>query len=116
VPRPLTVALAQTGPLLTETIGDGVSAACTILDGAADAGADIWVAAVNRVGTEEPRARIGRSVLVDPRGGIVREAGMQESELLVETIDLDAVSKQRKKFPWWRDSRPDLCHDITQPD
>jgi len=76
----------------------------------------VWVAAANRVGTEEPRVHIGRSMLVDPRGGIVREAGMNEPELLVETIDLDAVTKQRKKFPWWRDSRPDLYDDIVHPD
>ena len=76
----------------------------------------VWVAAVNRVGTEDPRVHIGRSMLVDPRGGIVREAGMQEPELLVQTIDLDAVTRQRKKFPWWRDSRPDLYDEIVHPD
>jgi N-carbamoylputrescine amidase len=76
----------------------------------------VWVAAANRVGTEEPRVHIGRSMLVDPRGGIVREAGMAQPELLVETIDLDAVARQRKKFPWWRDSRPDLYGDIVHPE
>ncbi|MCP5151950.1 MAG: carbon-nitrogen hydrolase family protein [Ectothiorhodospiraceae bacterium] len=75
----------------------------------------VWVAAANRVGTEEPRVHIGRSMLVDPRGTIVREAGMQEPELLVETIDLDAVGRQRKKFPWWRDTRPDLYDEIVHP-
>jgi predicted amidohydrolase len=76
----------------------------------------VWVAAANRVGTEEPRVHIGRSMVVDPRGTIVREAGMQEPELLVETIDLDAVPRQRKRFPWWRDARPDLYDDIVHPD
>ena len=76
----------------------------------------VWVAAANRVGTEEPRVHIGRSMLVDPRGSIVREAGMTQPELLVATIDLGAVARQRKKFPWWRDSRPDLYGDIVHPD
>lgn len=76
----------------------------------------VWVAAVNRVGTEEPRVHIGRSMLVDPRGSIVREAGMQSPELIVETIDLDAVTRQRKKFPWWRDARIDLYDEVVHPD
>ena len=75
----------------------------------------VWVAAVNRVGTEEPRVHIGRSMVVDPRGSIVREGGMQSPELIIETIDLDAVTRQRKKFPWWRDTRPDLYDEIVHP-
>ena len=75
----------------------------------------VWVAAANRVGTEEPRMHIGRSMLVDPRGSIVCEAGMEKPELLVESIDLDAVTRQRKKFPWWRDTRPDLYGEIVNP-
>jgi N-carbamoylputrescine amidase len=54
-------------------------------------------------------------MFVDPRGGIVAEASMDAPELLVQTIDLDAVAKQRKKFPWWRDSRPDLYDEIVHP-
>ena len=76
----------------------------------------VWVAAVNRVGTEEPRVHIGHSMFVDPRGSIVREAGMQSPELLIETIDLEAVTRQRKKFPWWRDARPDLYGEIVHPE
>ena len=41
MPRPITIALAQTGPVLTESIADGVPAACAMLDEAARAGADI---------------------------------------------------------------------------
>ena len=75
----------------------------------------VWVAAANRVGTEGPRVHVGRSMFVDPRGGIVREAGTEKPELLVETLDLDAVARQRKKFPWWRDARPDLYDEIVHP-
>ena len=38
----------------------------------------------------------------------VLEAGSDAPELLVAQIDLDAVGAARKKFPWWRDRRPDL--------
>jgi N-carbamoylputrescine amidase len=41
---------------------------------------------------------------------------MQSPELLIETIDLEAVTRQRKKFPWWRDARPDLYGEIVHPE
>lgn len=68
----------------------------------------VFVLACNRVGTEGPRRHLGRSMVVDPRGMIVTEAGTEKPELLVAEVDLDGVCAQRKKFPWWRDRRPDL--------
>ena len=67
-----------------------------------------FVLAANRVGIEGPRHHLGRSMLVDPRGTIIAEAGTREPELLTATIDLDDVTSARAKFPWWRDRRPDL--------
>jgi predicted amidohydrolase len=68
----------------------------------------VFVLACNRVGTEGPRHHLGRSMLVDPRGMIAAEAGSASPQLLTAQIDLDAVPAARKKFPWWRDRRPDL--------
>jgi predicted amidohydrolase len=68
----------------------------------------VYVLACNRVGTEGPRRHLGRSMVVDPRGMIVNEAGTEQPQLLTAQVDLDAVSAARKKFPWWRDRRPDL--------
>ncbi len=68
----------------------------------------VFVLACNRVGTEGPRHHLGRSMVVDPRGMIVAEAGTQAPQLLTAEVDLDAVTAARKKFPWWRDRRPDL--------
>ena len=67
-----------------------------------------FVLACNRVGIEGPRHHLGRSMVVDPRGTIMREAGTEAPELLVVEIDVDAVDAARKRFPWWRDRRPDL--------
>jgi predicted amidohydrolase len=47
-------------------------------------------------------------MVVDPRGMITAEAGTAAAQLLTAEVDLDAVSAARKKFPWWRDRRPDL--------
>jgi N-carbamoylputrescine amidase len=76
----------------------------------------VFVLACNRVGTEGVRHHLGRSMVVDPRGMIVGEAGTGAPELLVAQIDLDDVSKARKKFPWWRDRRPDLYGGLVAVD
>lgn len=68
----------------------------------------VYVVAANKVGTEGVREHLGRSMIVDPRGTVLREANAKEPELLVQEIDLGNVAVQRKKFPWWRDRRPDL--------
>jgi N-carbamoylputrescine amidase len=68
----------------------------------------VYVLACNRVGTEGSRHHLGRSMVVDPRGMIVAEAGTREPQLLTAQVDLESVAAARKKFPWWRDRRPDL--------
>ena len=73
----------------------------------------VYVLACNRVGTEGPRHHLGRSMVVDPRGMIVAEAGTDGPQLLTAEVDLDAVAAARKKFPWWRDRRPDLYRPLV---
>jgi N-carbamoylputrescine amidase len=73
-----------------------------------------WVVAANRVGVEGPRHHLGRSMVVDPRGMIVAEAGTAAEELLVHDLDLDEPRRARKDFPWWRDRRPDLYRTIAE--
>lgn len=75
----------------------------------------VFVVAANRVGTEGPRHHLGRSMVVAPNGEIAAEAGTKEAEMLVTTIDLEDVTAARKKFPWWRDRRPDLYSPIADP-
>ena len=75
----------------------------------------VFVLACNRVGTEGPRHHLGRSMIVDPRGMIAAEAGTVEPQLLSAEINLDEVSAARKKFPWWRDRRPDLYGRLVTP-
>ncbi|HVM80011.1 MAG TPA: carbon-nitrogen hydrolase family protein [Stellaceae bacterium] len=74
----------------------------------------VFVVAANRVGSEGVRSHLGRSMIVDPRGSILVEASSERAELIVATIDIDAVSAMRKKFPWWRDRRPDLYGPVAQ--
>jgi predicted amidohydrolase len=74
----------------------------------------VYVVAANKVGQEGVRLHLGRSMIVDPRGAILAEASNSREELLVREIDLDAVSTARKKFPWWRDRRPELYAKLTE--
>ena len=73
----------------------------------------VYVLACNRVGIEGARHHLGRSTVVDPRGMILVEAGTERPELLVAEVDLDAIAVQRKRFPWWRDRRPDLYRPLV---
>jgi predicted amidohydrolase len=73
----------------------------------------VFVVAANRVGLEGVRQHLGRSMIVDPRGTILVEAGSEREELIVAAIDLDSVSGSRKKFPWWRDRRPELYRPLV---
>lgn len=74
----------------------------------------VYVVACNKVGTEGVRRHLGRSMIVDPTGMKMAEASNETEELLIQDLDLDAVSASRKKFPWWRDRRPELYGPISQ--
>jgi predicted amidohydrolase len=74
----------------------------------------VYVVAANKVGVEGVRHHLGRSMIVDPTGMIMAEASNEKEELLVQELDLDAVSASRKKFPWRRDRRPDLYGAVAE--
>jgi N-carbamoylputrescine amidase len=74
----------------------------------------VYVVAANRVGQEGIRNHLGRSMVVDPAGTVVCEAGSAKEELLVAEIDLERVRGDRKKIPWWRDRRIDLYGPLSQ--
>jgi beta-ureidopropionase len=76
-----------------------------------------WIAAINRVGTEEPlnSARFyGSSYFCDPRGQIVAKASEDEDEVLVHDIDLDMNRKVRNTWQFLRDRRPELYGELTE--
>ena len=68
----------------------------------------VFVVAANKVGQEGVRNHLGRSMIVDPKGMVLAEAGNREPELIVQQIDLEQASLRRKAIPWWRDRRPEL--------
>ena len=74
-----------------------------------------FVVAVNRAGDEDGRRHMGRSMVISPIGAeILCQAGEDEPELLVTTLDLDEVSTAQKSLPWWRDRRPELYETLVK--
>ena len=64
----------------------------------------LFVVGCNQVGTQEGVDLAGHSVVVDPWGRIIAEAGTDEEVLTVD-IDLAMVGKIRTEFPVLRDRR-----------
>ena len=70
-----------------------------------------WIAAINRVGVEEPlsTARFyGSSYFCDPRGRIVAQASDSEDEVLVHDVDLDQIREVRDTWQFLRTGVRDL--------
>ncbi|UQZ34684.1 carbon-nitrogen hydrolase [Paenibacillus sp. PK3_47] len=66
-----------------------------------------YVVACNRAGTDPANTFAGHSMIIDPWGDIVSEAGESE-EILTGTIDLQKVRDVREQIPIFSDRRPDL--------
>jgi len=67
----------------------------------------MYVIACNRMGTSGETAFFGHSLVIDPWGEIVAEAGEEEGILWAD-IDLDLVSEVRSRIPVFEDRRPQL--------
>jgi beta-ureidopropionase len=76
-----------------------------------------WIAAINRVGTEEPlnsNRFYGSSYFCDPRGQIVARASEDGDEVLVADVDLDKAREVRNTWQFLRDRRPETYEELTE--
>jgi beta-ureidopropionase len=76
-----------------------------------------WIAAINRVGVEEPLNSAefyGSSYFCDPRGQIVAQASETEDEVLVADLDLDKIREVRNTWQFLRDRRPETYGELTE--
>jgi predicted amidohydrolase len=64
-----------------------------------------YVVGVNRVGTDPYYAYCGRSLVADPQGEILADAGGAEGVVSAE-LDLEALRKYREGLPFLDDIRP----------
>lgn len=80
----------------------------------------IYVAAVNRIGHEQPVAGTagiefwGSSFIADPQGVLLAEASIDKEETLIAEVNLAHLEEIRRNWPFLRDRRIDAYGDITQ--
>lgn len=65
-----------------------------------------YVAGVNRCGLDPHLEYPGRSIIVDPRGEVIADAGSEEGSVSA-TLDLAALAEYRAAFPFLADMRSD---------
>ncbi len=73
-----------------------------------------FIAAINRVGTEDGGEFWGRSFVADPYGQITAKAATGEPEILFCDIDYGAVEDFRRIWPFFRDRRLDAYGDLLK--
>ncbi|WP_262705407.1 MULTISPECIES: nitrilase-related carbon-nitrogen hydrolase [Streptomyces] len=79
---------------------------------------EYFIAAINRVGTEEygDNDFYGTSYFVDPRGQFVGDvASDRKEELIVRDLDFGLIDEVRQQWAFYRDRRPDAYEGLVQP-
>ena len=75
----------------------------------------VFFAACNHVGREGEWNMSGKSMVIDPLGKIISQASPTEEQLLTVEIDRAQMIDARRRFPLFRDRRPDTYTAITSP-
>ncbi len=75
----------------------------------------VYLAACNHVGQEGEWRMSGKSMILSPHGKILVQAGGTEEQIIAIEIRRDQVVDARRRFPLWRDRRPDVYGVIAQP-
>jgi N-carbamoylputrescine amidase len=74
----------------------------------------LFVAAVNRMGTEAGIEFWGASFACDPFGNLLAKASHDTEETLLVEADLGALDSIRTQWPFFRDRRIDAYDDLTR--
>jgi beta-ureidopropionase len=78
---------------------------------------EYFIAAINRVGTEEygDNDFYGTSYFVDPRGQFVGDVASDKAEeLVVRDLDLDLIEEVRQQWAFYRDRRPEAYGPLVE--
>jgi N-carbamoylputrescine amidase len=76
----------------------------------------VFVAGVNRTGSEELVTFYGGSFICDPWGRVLVEAGEKEEGAFVADCDLTMIHEARSLFQFYRDRRPDAYRPLLGSD
>jgi N-carbamoylputrescine amidase len=74
------------------------------------------VVAANRTGNEGGQVFYGSSFIADPRGDKCAELGRADEGVITATFDLEAISRTRASWGFFRDRRADLYGVLTTAD
>ena len=74
----------------------------------------MFVAVVNRVGTEDSLEFWGNSFVADPFGEVIARAGPSAEEILIADCDLSLIEETRRNWPFLRDRRIDAYGDLLR--
>ncbi|MGZ3511371.1 MAG: carbon-nitrogen hydrolase [Candidatus Binataceae bacterium] len=74
----------------------------------------MFVAVVNRVGTEDSLEFWGNSFVADPFGEVIARAGASAEEILIADCDLSLIEETRRNWPFLRDRRIDAYGDLLR--
>lgn len=66
----------------------------------------MFVIAVNRVGSDDKNVFYGHSMVVDPWGDVLAEATETEEEVILVDVNFGSVAEIRERIPVFRDRRP----------
>jgi beta-ureidopropionase len=73
---------------------------------------EFFVAGLNRTGKEGNYVYYGQSVIFDPAGEMIAQAGSDE-EVLIADCDLELITQRRRAWQFYRDRRPDTYGILT---
>lgn len=77
----------------------------------------VFVGAINRVGTEEPwniGEFYGQSYFCDPRGQMIVVGSRDQDEIIVADLDLDQIREVRDTWQFFRDRRPETYGRLVE--
>ena len=74
----------------------------------------LFVAAVNRTGTEGELEFWGSSFVCDPNGNVLARAAHNEETILVVECNLNQIEAVRTHWPFLRDRRIDVYGELTR--
>ena len=103
-------------PYNTPTFGQPRAAAhetAEILLRAAAIENQLFIVAAGKAGTENGLEYIGGSEVIAPTGQVLAKAETDGDELVVATVELDAIDSLKAKWDFLPDRRPELYHSLT---
>ena len=76
----------------------------------------VFIVAAGKAGVEDGVEYIGGSEVISPEGKVLAKAQTAGDELVVTTIDLDALAQLKARWDFMPDRRPELYQALTDED